>query len=463
MAFTLDRMKLEKAVTDSFAGIERAKGEIHDRPCTVWTEELFQLGTSSIQAGLWAAYPGLCSSVRTGPPILELLELSDGRRCVIFTVEEGNIPGIEPLERCFAMVMENPTQNAFLGFGTARLNVLPEMAGLMGVKANYTPSLLVDTNGKYRVDRMLEALVASDRKQPNILRLRRLVESLAKGAWGASSTLKDVSRGVPIPPSDQAFVASIYDQLLLGASTHEAVREQWWTWADTQGLPLRALGSGDLQGFLHTLPSGMFEAVWGAAQQGWSPLLPHWQSIHGYNYNMSWTGPCSGGVNLEGPTRKPLTRCECKLLYTPAVSGYTLDGESVSNQFEYPIPPQWVDIYVAVMQELAATPAPRTDLAMMEHALRQTAQCVPTLIIDTTGLMGLYKVQGKLNERRIGAISMTPIGILEQRCAPHLTLNHRQHQLTEDDLVKQTKRLVATGRTLVGQMREQLPVETSHD
>jgi len=203
----------------------------------------------------------------------------------------------------------------------------------------------------------------------------------------------------------------------------------------------------------------MFQAVLTCGKRGWSPILPQWQTIYGYQYNRSWVDPCVGPYAYYGENRRSLNNMESKLLATPAIAGYTLHVPGNSNGFRYEVPPEWEQVYLAMMKEVSVTPTPTQDYEQRQELLRLAAKSVPTMIIDTEGNVALYEVGGKITNRTEAHVTARRLGILPRKEKPYPPLPPRLVPLTDAELTATMGRLVEGVTTLGQNLREQVEVE----
>lgn len=359
------------------------------------------------QAGLWASYPGVNSVNRQGTLILERAQLPSGREVLLFGTEESDIPGPRHIDRTLGVVAPMPEGTKSWAFTSHRVNVLEEAYGLRGVKPDTIGRIEVDVEGHTRLDKVLKALGELDAEEPNDRRYRAWVKRFAECAWGEGDRRVEGD-------DDKEFLNRVYRKMFA-----DNPNQLWALWARGQGIAMDQTPT-EVAICTHWLPQEMFEALCRAADQGWTPILPQWQTVRGYMYNHDWNQPCMGNVVPRYADGSSLTYPEMKFLASPAMAGYTIHWTgSHSNPFDYYIPDRWIEMYMAVLAELGATKAPVNDYPMMEGMLREAALTVPTMVIGSDGDISLYELTGKITRDAYGEQAATVagkcLGMLEHR------------------------------------------------
>jgi hypothetical protein len=357
---------------------------------------------------------------------------------VIFSVEEVNIPGIGPSEMNIGVVMQSPPELRHMGFGTAIINVEEEGWKALGVQVGQVKTLRADLEGSFRVDRVIQALLDTH-PQYLELPLSTWIRQVLDIGWGRAPYL-------PVPPECQPWFGAAYQRIL---------EDNLTLWGKLDGI--NRAPNPQLTVCVHFLPAQMFRAVLKCAKAGWSPILPQWQTLYGYQYNRSWENPCTGSEMFTDAKGRILSYAESKLLSSPAAAGFTLHVPSASNAFRFQVPPEWGKIYLAVMEEMAKTPVPKGDYAQMQGMLQAAACNVPTLIVNTDGSVNLYDVKGATNAvTRVSTISTTLLGTLPYKEVRYPPPPKGKTPMTKEGIKAMVETI--TGKvTLVGEnLREQV-------
>lgn len=202
--------------------------------------------------------------------------------------------------------------------------------------------------------------------------------------WGWEDCLVK-ARGLTLSPRALEALNKVWDDLLTWTPLNKIARAGYSP--ITEGCFGKAA--------THYVPQKSLDLLIKAAEKGWEPILPMWGLWGGQPiFNQDWLHPCKGHntsytygtsqVRLEGPVVK---------MASPGCMGHTTHAQGASQLCPFVLP-EWLEIYNAVIGQLAETDAPecreeRQGLMML------AAGSIPAVAFGRHGDVSMYRFHTK--------------------------------------------------------------------